>query len=261
MLDRLYAPFEEILTDAVATDGVRDVLDVGCGTGATTLALAERLGPAGRCTGVDISEILVEIARRRAEAGHVANARFLIGDGQNQVFAPESFDAVASRFGVMFFEDPVAAFANIRKAMRPGGGLTCIAWRPKSENPFQTAAERAAEPLIGRVGPPDPNARGQFGFADADRVRGILAASGWDAIDIAPIDVPLAMPREDLAVYIRRMGYVAIALPDLDETLRAEVTDVLDAAFEVFVSDGVARFNAACWMIRARAPTAPSPGR
>ena len=253
MLDRLYQPFEKILTDAVITDGVRDVLDVGCGTGATTLALAERLGTAGRCTGIDISQVLVDIARHRAEAAGATNARFVLGDGQSQAFAPKSFDAVASRFGVMFFADPVAAFTNIHNATRPRGGLTCIAWRPKSENPFQTTAERAAEPLIGRVGPSDPHAPGQFGFADADRVRGILAASGWDAIDIAPLDVPLALPRDDLAVYIRRMGYVAIALPDLEEKLRAKVTDALDQAFAAFLIDDVARFNAACWMIRARA--------
>jgi len=253
MLDRLYQPFEKILSDAVVTDGVRDVLDVGCGTGATTLALAERLGTARRCTGIDISQVLVDIARHRAEAAGASNARFVLGDGQSQAFAPKSFDAVASRFGVMFFADPVAAFTNIHNATRPRGGLTCIAWRPKSENPFQTTAERAAEPLIGRVGPSDPQAPGQFGFADADRVRRILAASGWDAIDIAPIDVPLALPRDDLAVYIRRMGYVAIALPDLEEKLRAKVTDALDQAFAAFLIDDVARFNAACWMIRARA--------
>lgn len=253
MLDRLYQPFEKILTDAVVTDGVREVLDVGCGTGATTLALAKRLGTAGRCTGIDISQVLVDIARHRAEEAGATNARFVLGDGQSQPFAPQSFDAVTSRFGVMFFADPIAAFTNIHNATRPRGGLTCIAWRPKSENPFQTTAERAAEPLIGRVGPSDPHAPGQFGFADADRVRGILAASGWDAIDIAPLDVPLALPRDDLAVYIRRMGYVAIALPDLEEKLRAKVTDALDQAFAAFVIDGVARFNAACWMIRARA--------
>ena len=253
MLDRLYQPFEKILTDAVVTDGVRDVLDVGCGTGATTLALAERLGTAGRCTGIDISQVLVDIARHRAEEAGATNARFVLGDGQSQAFAPKSFDAVASRFGVMFFADPVVAFANIHNATRPRGGLTCMAWRPKSENPFQTTAERAAEPLIGRVGPSDPHAPGQFGFADADRVRRILAASGWGAIDIAPIDVPLALPRDDLAVYIRRMGYVAIALPDLEEKLRAKVTDALDQAFAAFLIDDVARFNAACWMIRARA--------
>jgi SAM-dependent methyltransferase len=255
LLDRLFLPFEQWIADAVAYDDAHAVLDVGCGAGATSRAIARRLGPDGHCTGIDISSILIEIAQQRATEAGLNNARFLIGDAQRSDFSEQLYDTVVSRFGVMFFDDPVAAFANISGALRPGGTLTCAAWRSAAENQFMSTAERAIAPILGPDKPLDPHAPGQFAFADAKRIETILAASGWDTIDIQPLDMCCTLSSTDLAIYARRMGRPGTLLPKLEESLRRDAEARLDDAFAAFVTNGVARFNAACWSIRARKPT------
>ena len=252
LLDRLFLPFERLLVDAVASGGARNILDIGCGAGATTLATARRLGPQGRCTGLDISVPLIAAARRRAENEGLTNARFIADDAQRHVFEPEAFDAVISRFGVMFFDDPAAAFANLRRAVRPDAEMTFIAWRSAEDNPFMVAAERAAAPFLPELAPRDPAAPGQFAFADADRVRRILKAD-WRDVDIQPLDVPCTLSADDLAIYAARMGRVGQMLPDLDEPTRKTVIRAVSKAFEAFTSQGVADFSAACWRVHARA--------
>jgi len=250
MLDRLLAPFEQPLVEAV--QGARDVLDVGCGAGATTFAVARSLDGRGRCTGLDLSVPLIELAQRRAAQTGADNTEFVVADAQLHAFQPGRFDAVISRFGVMFFDDPVAAFANLRRAARDGARMAMIAWRGMEANPFMTAAERAAAPLLPQAPPRDPNAPGQFAFADRDRVTGILSAAGWRDVDLAPLDVACAVPAGDLEIYATRIGPVSLVLPSLEADRRDAVIEAVRRGFEPFVSDGVARFTAACWMMRAR---------
>lgn len=252
LLDRLFLPFERLLADAVGSSSARNILDIGCGAGATTRAAARRLGPQGQCTGLDISVPLITAARRRAESEGLANVHFIAGDAQHHAFEPETFDAIISRFGVMFFDDPAAAFANLRRAVRPDADLTFIAWRSVEDNPFMATAERAAAPFLPELAPRDPGAPGQFAFADADRVRRILETE-WRDIDIKPLDVPCTLSLKDLATYVTRIGRVGQILPDLDEATRTTVIHAVTQAFEPFVTDGVARFTAACWRVHARA--------
>lgn len=253
VLDRVLAPFGALLMgEAFPGEGAR-VADIGCGAGATTLAMARRVGPAGSCLGVDISAPLVAAARARAVAENLDNVAFIEADAQTHAFQPGGFDAVISRFGVMFFDDPEAAFANIRSAARRGATLTFIAWRDPAENPFMTLAPRTAAPYLPPLRTPVPDEPGPFAFADRDRVRRILAASGWSDIDIAPIDVPSGIPESDLSAYVTRMGPVGLALRDADEATRARIADLLGTAFAPFVRDGVASFTGACWRVRARA--------
>lgn len=255
MLDRLFLPFEQSLLQAVQEGGVSEVLDVGCGTGATTLAVARSLEGRGSCTGLDLSVPMIAAARRRAQAAGLDNSRFIAADAQRYAFEPGRFDAMISRFGVMFFDDPVAAFANLRRAARPDAGLTFIAWRGPEENPFMTTAERAAGPLLPELAPRDPAGPGQFAFADAERVRTILAASGWRDVDIERLDVACTLSQDDLDVYVTRMGPVALLLADLDPQRRSTVAAAVRRAFGVHVSDGAARFTAACWRVQARNPS------
>jgi SAM-dependent methyltransferase len=250
-LDRMFKPFEALLVAEVAATGARRVLDVGCGTGSTTLAVAREMGADGHCTGVDLSEPMVALARHRAARGE-PHAEFIVGDAQTQAFASAYFDLVISRFGVMFFENPTQAFANLRRATRAGGSMRCIAFRSAAENPFMTTAERAAAPLLPDLPARRPDAPGQFAFADSQRVQGVLADSGWADIDIQPIDVTCAMPEAELDQYLVRLGPVGLVLRGADEMTRARVLAVVRAAFEPFVIDGEVRFTAACWMIAAR---------
>lgn len=251
LLDRVLAPFQELLAAAVRASPARRVLDVGCGTGSTTVAVARLLGEGGRCTGIDVSEPMIAAARARGERER-APASFVCADVQGYAFDAGSFDMIISRFGVMFFADPVRAFANLRRAAADGAGLRFVAWRGMEENPFMTTAERAAAPLLPGLPARQPDAPGPFAFADARRVARILEESGWGAIDIQPIDIPCALPEKDLDRYLSRFGPVSLALGEVDEPTRARVLRTVRAAFDPFVHGEEVRYTAACWMVGAQ---------
>lgn len=252
LLDRVLAPFEELLVEAVRASPARQVLDVGCGTGSTTVAVARLLGERGRCTGIDVSEPMIAAARTRAERER-APASFICADAQEYAFPHGSFDMVISRFGVMFFADPVQAFANLRRAAKAGAGLRFVAWRSAEQNPFMTTAERAAAPLLPNLPARQPNAPGPFALADERRIAGILEESGWTGIDIQPIDVPCTLPEKELDRYLSRFGPVGLALGQADEPTRTRVVETVRAAFDPWVHGESVRYTAACWMVGARA--------
>jgi SAM-dependent methyltransferase len=251
VLDRMLAPFAAPLIDAAFPGREGRVLDVGCGSGATTLAMAERLGASGSCVGLDISEPLLAAARRRAAADGISSVTFVQADAQTYAFEPVSFDAMISRFGVMFFDDPEAAFNNLCRAMRIGAKLAFVAWRSPAENPFMTTAKRAAESLLTNLPQPDPNAPGQFAFAAGDRVRNILQSGGWSDINVQPLDVEGTVTETELLAYVTRLGPVGLALKEVDEATRARVTEVVHAAFQPYIKNGAARFGMASWLVTA----------
>ena len=251
VLDAIYQPLEDRLVAAVSADR-REVLDVGCGTGGTTVAVARRLGATGRCVGIDISDQMLAAARARAERAG-APAGFIHADAQDHAFEPGSFDAIISRFGVMFFDDPVRAFANLRRAATDDAELRFIAWRSAEENPFMTTAERAAAPLLPNLPARRPDGPGQFAFADPDRVQRILDESGWGNIDVSPLDTTCALPEPALVGYFTRLGPVGLALAEADEQTHAQVIETVRPAFAPYVQGTEVRFTAACWMVAARA--------
>jgi len=251
-LDRLFKPFEDLLVQAVAAEGAKRVLDLGCGTGATTLAIARQVGAKGYVVGLDISEPMIGLARERAERAK-APARFIAADAQIYALEPAGFDMIVSRFGLMFFDDNVRAFANLRRAAAEGAALHGIAWRRPADNPFMTAAERAAAPLVPTLPPRDPDAPGQFAFANPDRVHSILEESGWNEIDIAPLDVPCVLRKNELEAYVVRLGPVGRFLQDADDSTRERIVAAVRAAFSSFVHGEEVRFTSACWTVSARA--------
>jgi SAM-dependent methyltransferase len=253
VLDLVLKPFEDLLVEAVRAGSGHRVLDVGCGTGSTTLAVARQLGAQGHCVGADISDPMIAAAQARARRED-APASFIRADVQRHAFEPASFDMVISRFGVMFFDDPVVAFANLRRAASNDAGLHVIAWRSAAENPFMTTAERAAAPLLPNMPARRPDAPGQFAFADRHRVSDILEASGWTGVDIQPIDVGCTLPEKALLGYLTRLGPVGLILQEADEQTRMQVIDTVRAAFDPYVHGTEVRFTAACWRVSARAP-------
>ena len=252
VLDRMFLPFELLLSRAIVASDARRVLDVGCGTGATTLAAARVLGAGGEAVGVDVSEPMIAVARARAKQESLAT-RFIADDAATHAFEAATFDRLISRFGVMFFEDPIAAFRNLRSAVRPGGELDVIAWRSLEENPFMTTAERAAASLLPTLAPRDPNAPGQFAFAHEAKVRHILESSGWSEVVLHRIDIECVLPEAELTRYGSRMGLVGRALESADENTRREVSRVVREAFQAYVRGTEAKFIAACFRIRAKA--------
>lgn len=252
LLDHMFTPFETLLVEVTTSKPRTRVLDIGCGTGSTTLALKRKLGNEATCVGVDISEPMLELARARAtEAGLPVS--FVRADAEQYAFEPASFDMLTSRFGVMFFADSVRAFENLRHAARENAELCVIAWRGASENPFMTAAEQAVAPILPSLPARDLDGPGQFHFADSNRVRQILVDSGWTAIDIRPLDIECSFPEPELMRYVTRLGPLGRIVRDLDEETKARVLGAVRPAFAPYIRGGTVRFNAACWQIGARA--------
>lgn len=253
LLDGMLRPFEQLLVEAVAgAPSVARLLDVGCGTGSTTLAMARRLRDGHACVGVDISEPMLTAARERASRQGI-RAQFVHADAQTHGFSPAAFDMIASRFGVMFFADPVAAFANLQRGAKPEAQLCFVAWRSAAENPFMTAAERAAAPLLPALPARPADGPGQFAFADARRIETILAQAGWVDVEVRAVDATCSFAAAQLSHYLTKLGPLGLVLEQLDEALRTRVLAAARDALEPYVSGDDVRFNAACWKVSARA--------
>ena len=253
LLDAAFTPFEKILVETATAAGAVRVLDIGCGTGATTLAMSEALGPDAHCLGLDISGTMITHARKRAaETG--SKADFIVADAQTHPFEANHFDMITSRFGVMFFEDPVAAFRNLNRAAAPGANMVLFSWRDPAENPFMTAAEAGARPLLPGLPEREPNARGQFGFADSARVERILSEAGWQDVTTEKLDVECRFPLSAMDLYVSLMGPVGYAMAQgVDEATKEKVIEVVRAAFMEFAVGDEIVFTAACWKTAARA--------
>jgi SAM-dependent methyltransferase len=252
LLDHMFKPVQDKLVDAVSANNPRWLLDVGCGTGDTTLAASQRLGTQGHAVGIDISEQMIALARLRATREGLPTT-FICDDAGRHGFRPAYFDMIISRFGVMFFDDAVEAFKVLRQATRKNGALHFYAWRSAAENPFMTTAERAANALQMAMPARRPDEPGQFAFGRKSRVAGILQESGWSAIDIEPVDFTCTFPEEDLVRYISWMGPLGGVLQKLDADERLVVVERVRAAFDPFVDGDEVRFIAACWKVSARA--------
>jgi SAM-dependent methyltransferase len=203
--------------------------------------------------GVDISAPLVGAARTRAAAEGITNASFVTADAQIHPLEPQSFDAVISRFGVMFFDDPVAAFANIRRGARRDARLAFFAWRSLVENEFFATAARTVSPYLPAAPPPDPKAPGQFAFADDQRVRSVLSAGGWSDIEAHRSDIVCEVGERDMMAIVTRLGPGGAALRQADQATAEKLKAAMGTAFARFVENGTARFTGACWLVKARA--------
>jgi SAM-dependent methyltransferase len=253
VLDRAFQPVQDLLVHAVAVGSSCRVLDVGCGTGAVTRAMARRLGPSGVAVGIDISVPLVDAARARAERDG-STATFVCANAQTHDFGPARFGLIVSRFGVMFFDDPALAFTNLRHAASEGAELRFVVWRSAEQNPFMTAAERAVAPLLPSLPVRQPGAPGQFAFRDPQRVQGLLEQGGWVGVDVRAVDVDCAFPEGELVRYITRLGPLGRVLNEVDERTGAALIEAARPAFDPYVHGDEVRFTAACWLVAARAP-------
>lgn len=252
-LDRQIEPLGLEALRALGAQAGERVLDVGCGCGQTTLELAERVGATGAVTGVDISSPMLAIAQARPVPEGATQPRFLECDAQTADLGQGQFDAVFSRFGVMFFSDPVAAFANLRKALISNGRLTFVCWRPFQENVWMQAPMEAALPFLPASPPMDPTAPGPFAFANPDRVRSILSEAGFSDVTLHAFNTSIGgsslEQTVDLAFRVGPLGAVLREHPDLAPNVAGAVKEAL-AAYET--PSGVL-MPAAVWIVTAQA--------
>lgn len=253
-MDRMLEPVTLAALERLALQRGERVLDIGCGAAATTLLAADRVEPDGRVVGVDISAPMLALGRERARGRRIDLVEADAGAG---AIPGAPFDAAFSRFGLMFFDEPSAAFANLRGAVRPGGRLVFVCWRGFSENAWSSAPLKALAPLLATPpAPPDPDTPGPFALANPERISAILAAAGWRDASIAPWDGAMHIggggDAREAADFLMRIGPCAraVAEQNLDpSTARAALSDYL-VAHET--PDGVA-LAGACWIVSATA--------
>jgi len=250
--DRTLAPVQnallETLLPLLPPSGA--LLDIGCGAGSISLAFADAR-PDVRVTGIDLSEALIAAARERA----LGRAAFEVGDAS--AWRPADgrrFDALVSRHGVMFFDDPVAAFAHLRTLAAPGAPLVFSCFRARDENPWAAALIPIVQHFAPDAAAAPPPDKGPFAFADPARIEAILAGAGFGRPEIAPFDFTFVAgegddPVADALAYFGRIGPFAALLRELDEPRRAEARAMLAVIAERHCEGGEVRFRAAAWIV------------
>jgi SAM-dependent methyltransferase len=242
------------LQAAAAIAARERVLDVGCGNGVSTRDAA-RSASAGRAVGIDLSSVMLALARTTAVDEGVTNVEFVHGDAQVYAFDEQSYDVVISRFGVMFFANPIAAFSNLFGAVTPGGRLALVVWKDLAENEWFAEMKEALS--IGRdIPPPPPGVPSPFGLADAGFAHHVLASAGFTDIELDPFHAPVYAGDDvdDGYAYASDLGFTRRLLQDLDDTSKRQALDALRATIEAHRTDAGVVFDSACWLITATRP-------
>ena len=255
-LDTMLRPLGLAVMDRDPPAAGQHVLDIGCGCGDSTGELAARVAPGGTVTGIDVSTVM--LARARERAGSDDRQRFLNHDAAHHAFEA-TFDKAFSRFGVMFFDDPPAAFANLRNAIKPGASLSFVCWRDIAANawvnvPMGIMRRHVEAPPE----PPPPGAPGPFAFADRQRIEAILAAAGFSDVSIDAHDEAIQVggpgSAADAAGFFMRQGPSSRLLDGLDEAMLAAIHAELSSELAPFERDGGVFLGAGCWLVSGRAP-------
>ena len=261
-LDAMFAVFGQAAIEAAAPATGERVLDVGCGAGASSLALAARVGAGGHVLGEDISEPL--IGRARELAPQDTPVLFQVADASSAELPEGAFDILFSRFGVMFFDDPTGAFAHMRRALRPGGRVAFICWRGVAENDWVRLPMGAIKGIVPLAAPPDPEAPGPFSFGDRGRVTRILTAAGFTDITFAPFDVSIPFGEgetrdaaiDDAVRMAFEGGPLSLVLAQQTDDIRAHASAAVRAAFAGLPGARSVMIDGAAWIVMACNPAA-----
>jgi len=259
LMEAMLAPVGEKILDTLSLSATARALDVGCGCGHPTLSLARRIGPDGSVTGIDVSAPMLALAEHLAirDTADRAEVTFLKADAQTHAFEPESLDIVFSRFGVMFFEDPVAAFRNIHNALAVTGQMAFCCWQPRAVNPFMTVPAMAALDLLPASPEMPPRTPGPFAFEEANYVETILTEAGFSDIAITPICHPLVfgsgLSIEEIVERLVNIGPIAQMVREAPEELQQPVRDRVIAAVSPYYGERTGMtLDGQFWQVNAR---------
>jgi SAM-dependent methyltransferase len=257
MMDVSLLPIGQHLMEVTKPAAGERVIDVGCGCGDTSIELARRVAPGGSVMGVDVSAPM--LARARDRGASQPGVTFEQGDAQVCEFAKEAHDLVYSRFGVMFFSDSVAAFRNLRSALKPNGRVAFVSWLPARDNAWVKIPVEILKAHVELPAPTPPGEPGEFAFADPEHVQHILSAAGFTDIEIDRKDMPIAVASggglEDAVEFYLGMGPTgrAMAAAGADDDLKSRIAGDLRDELGKFVTDAGVVLGAAVWMVTARA--------
>ena len=232
------------------------VIDIGCGSGTTTIEIARRVGAEGRVLGVDISTPMLEVGRARLAALGVGGVTFENADVSTYPFESGTFDRIFSRFGVMFFIDPVRAFKNIRGGLKSGALLAFVCWQTLDKNPWMGIPLTVASRHVPAPPPADPDAPGPLAFANPDRVRNILSEAGFGDINVEPLETLLLIDRDvpGTVDHLLQLGPATRLLGDASEDIKARVAADLADAMSEYLTDSGVMLGSATWIVSATAP-------
>jgi len=251
----LLQPIADMLIDRAGPKPGERVLDIGCGAGATTVAFAKAVAPGGFALGIDVSGPMLSYARECAPKNLPLD--FALADATVYPFDPASFDLLVSRFGVMFFADPVVSFANLRRALKPSGRLTFVCWRAPRENPWMMAPLQAVYKHVPKMPPVGPDDPGPFAFASEERVTRILTSAGFASVAMERCDIAmdLAIGRGlDAAVEgALDIGPASLALQDHPAEVREAAKNTVRETFLPFVRGQSVPLPGSMWIVTARA--------
>lgn len=256
--DAMLAPFGAAAIDAADLAPGQQVIDVGCGCGTTTIDLARRVGPDGHVLGVDVSAPMLGVARRRVtEARLDGTVALTQADAQEHGFAPGGADRLFSRMGVMFFDDPPRAFANLRRALAPDGRLAFACWQPLDVNEWMAIPLGALRTVVALPAPAPPHAPGPFAFGQEGYVRDVLARAGWVDIEVEPRRERLVVGGDEgvagAVAHVAELNVTRTALADVDEVTRTRALAAMRAALQDHADDsGRVRMQGCAWLVRAR---------
>ena len=255
-MDRAVADLTKSLLDMAAPQPGEHVLDLGCGSGTTVLELAARVGPGGHVLGADISDQSVTRARERIAAAGLRHAEMIVADVSCHPFEQNSFELAFSRFGVMFFGDPPAAFANVRRAMKPGGRVALAVFRAAGENLWPNGPLEAVRHLLPPIPTPGPEEPGPFSWADPTRVRRILESAGFREVSLTPVDPVIQLAGDggeaEAADFVMVLGPLTRVLPALSAPQRETVRAALEVFFQKYTRSQGVFLPAANWVVQAR---------
>jgi len=252
-LDRTLAPVLGPLLEFAAPRAGSTVIDVGCGCGATTIELTRAVGPSGRVVALDLSGPMLALATERLRP--FPNTTCLLGDAAELPLRDVGAELIVSRFGVMFFGDPVAAFTNLRSGLAAGGRLRFACWRPIQENPWLQIPLHAVYEHVPRLPKPDPEEPGPFALADTARVTRILTAAGFTELSFTPLDIQMDIAAggtlDDAVIQSSAMGPAKKALLDQPDPIRAAAFESIRRALTPYVSASGVKLAGAVWLVAA----------
>jgi SAM-dependent methyltransferase len=251
--EALLSPFGQAMIDAAELQPGEHVLDVGCGHGASTLEAAERVAPSGTLVGIDISAAMLEPARRRVAEAGLDNVEFVVADAQVHRFPAESFDVAVSRFGLMFFEDPDAAFTNIARALRPHGRLVFTCPREPQDSQWIALAFGAAIAVLGRAPHPGPGGPGTFALADGDRLDQLLNRAGFREVVRKSVTRPVRLGRtpDDAVTFVLSLRESKQLFSGASEPTLEAAASALRAAFSPYAGPRGVVTDASAWLVTA----------
>jgi SAM-dependent methyltransferase len=252
-LESMLSGLSDTLISNVAAKEAQCVLDVGCGGGITSAAIAAAVGAKGSVLGVDISEVILDVARTRY--AKVENLEFATADAAEFPFEPNQYDLITSRFGVMFFPEPDVAFSNLFRTGKSGARMVFICWRALAENPWMGAPAAAAFTIVAPPEKPAPGTPGAFSLADPQHLKQILGAAGFVDISLSPVEEKLNLGNVDDALgFMTTLGPAAQPLREATEEQRRLAIAAMRQVLESNNTDGGVVMPGAVWLVEAKIP-------